>query len=63
MAHVRTALSEGRWNARDTSALAARLDRLLLSLVVCPLAMVAVTLRGSESPNVLWLLVPLVLLT
>lgn len=63
MAHVRTAWSEGRWNAKVTSLLAARQDRPLLSLVVCPLAILAATLRGSESPGILWLLVPLAILT
>ena len=60
---VRTAWSEGRWHVRVSSLLAARQDRPLLSLVACPLAMVAVTLAGSESPAILWLLVPLVILT
>ena len=61
--HVRTAWSEGRWHARVASLLAARQDRPLLSLVACPLAILAVTLAGSESPAVLWLLVPLAILT
>ncbi len=61
--HVRTAWSEGRWHAKVASLLAARQDRPLLSLVACPLAMVAVTLAGSESPAILWSLAPLVILT
>ena len=61
--HVRAAWSEGRWQSLVSSALAARQDRPLLSLVVCPLAMLAVTLAGSESPSVLWSLVPLAILT
>jgi hypothetical protein len=61
--HVRTAWSEGRWNAKVISLLAARQDRPLLSLVVCPLAILAVTLTGSESTAVLWLLVPLAAVT
>lgn len=63
MVRVRSAWSEGRWHARVSSLLAARQDRPLLSLVACPLAILAVTLAGSESPAVLWLLVPLVILT
>jgi hypothetical protein len=63
MVRVRSAWSEGRWHARVSSLLAARQDRPLLSLVACPLAILAVTLTGSESPAVLWLLVPLVILT
>ena len=63
MVRVRSAWSEGRWGALVTSLLAARQDRPLLSLVACPLAILAVTLAGSESPAVLWLLVPLAILT
>ena len=63
MVRVRSAWSEGRWHARVSSLLAARQDRPLLSLVACPLAILAATLTGSESPAVLWLLVPLAILT
>jgi len=57
--HVRAAWSEGRWHAKVVLLLAARQDRPLLSLVACPLAILATTLAGSESPTILWLLVPL----
>ena len=63
MVRVRIAWSEGRWHVGVSSLLAARQDRPLLSLVACPLAMLAVTLEGSESPAILWLLVPLIILT
>jgi hypothetical protein len=38
-------------------------DRPYLCLVALPLAILAVTLAGSELPAVLWLLVPLALFT
>ena len=45
------------------SVVAARRDRPYLCLVALPLAILAVTLAGSESPAVLWLLIPLAILT
>ncbi len=59
------------WHARHhgrvwtlaLSLVAARRDRPYLCLVALPLAILAVTLAGSELPAVLWLLVPLALLT
>ena len=45
------------------SVVAARRDRPYLCLVALPLAILAVTLAGSEHPAVLWLLVPLAALT